>query len=334
MTTNAVIGDKSAEKDGGENKSAEKDGGENIDPEQSKKRIAAVKVVPSDHEPARMVLEQMVLLKLRGHKHIPALYASGCTSTMHFLVMELLGKNLSELRRRESSQRFSLQTVVMCGVQAIDAIKIIHDADFIHRDIKPSNFCIGARAATKRTIYLLDFGMVRQYRRNSGEQRKKREFAGFRGTLRYASFNVHLGKEQTPVDDFISLYYSFVELGEGSLPWKTTKNSNEVKELKLNTSFVDYCKHLPENFDEFLKYLSTISENNSQINYDDLKQMLRKHLPANFNEAKAPFDWEVIDHSLDAKHLPANFNEAKAPFDWEVIDHSLDAVTTHDSQRA
>uniref|UniRef100_F1L1U1 non-specific serine/threonine protein kinase n=1 Tax=Ascaris suum TaxID=6253 RepID=F1L1U1_ASCSU len=276
--------------------------------DESKKRIAAVKAIPQDHEPARMVLEQIVLVKLRGSPHIPSLYASGCTETTHFIVMELLGKNLSELRRRESSQRFSLQTVVMCGIQAVDAIKTVHDADFIHRDIKPSNFCIGIQRTTRRTIYLLDFGMVRRFRRKSGEERKKRDFAGFRGTLRYASFNVHLGKEQTPTDDFISLYYSFVELGEGSLPWKSTKNSEEVKTLKLNTSFDDFCKHLPKNFHEFLEYLLQLLEKNHLLDYDNLKQILRKNLPPNFNEAKAPFDWEIIDHSVDA-------------------------VTTHDSQR-
>ncbi|VDK57418.1 unnamed protein product [Anisakis simplex] len=203
--------------------------------DESKKRIAAVKVIPSDHEPARMVLEQMILLKLRGCKHIPRLYASGCTETVHFIIMELLGKNLSELRKRESTQRFSLVCIVI---------------------------------------------------RQSGEERKKREFAGFRGTMRYASFNVHLGKEQlnicetqrhlqTPEDDFISLYYSFVELGEGVLPWKSTKNSNEVKTLKLETSFVEFFKFLPKSFDEFLQYIIKISKTDQHINYDELKQSLR-----------------------------------------------------------
>ena len=72
--------------------------------------------------------------------------------------MTLLGENISELRRATALKRLSLRTVVLLGVQMVDAIRQLHEAGFIHRDIKPSNVCVGLQDA--RQCYLLDFGLV------------------------------------------------------------------------------------------------------------------------------------------------------------------------------
>ena len=46
-----------------------------------------------------------------------------------------------------------------------------------------------------RKIYMLDFGLARQYTNANGEVRPARAAAGFRGTVRYASINAHKNKE-------------------------------------------------------------------------------------------------------------------------------------------
>ena len=46
-----------------------------------------------------------------------------------------------------------------------------------------------------RKIYMLDFGLARQYTNAAGEVRPARAAAGFRGTVRYASINAHKNKE-------------------------------------------------------------------------------------------------------------------------------------------
>lgn len=43
-------------------------------------------------------------------------------------------------------------------------------------------------------VYMLDFGLARQYTNASGEVRTPRPAAGFRGTVRYASINAHKNK--------------------------------------------------------------------------------------------------------------------------------------------
>lgn len=42
-----------------------------------------------------------------------------------------------------------------------------------------------------RKVYMLDFGLARQYTTGTGEVRAPRAAAGFRGTVRYASINAH-----------------------------------------------------------------------------------------------------------------------------------------------
>lgn len=49
----------------------------------------------------------------------------------------------------------------------------------LFRDVKPSNMCVG-NANRMRTIYLVDFGMTRQFRYDDGTIRKERFYAGFR----------------------------------------------------------------------------------------------------------------------------------------------------------
>lgn len=50
------------------------------------------------------------------------------------------------------------------------------------------------RHPNHRKVYMLDFGLARQYTTASGEVRQPRSAAGFRGTVRYASINAHKNK--------------------------------------------------------------------------------------------------------------------------------------------
>lgn len=51
--------------------------------------------------------------------------------------MELLGDNLSVLRRRQPSHTFDLKTTMALGMCMLRAIKSVHDRGYLHRDIKP-----------------------------------------------------------------------------------------------------------------------------------------------------------------------------------------------------
>ena len=55
----------------------------------------------------------------------------------NYMVMELLGDNLSEYRRRQPNNKFSLLTSMKLAIQMTKAIEAVHDLGYLHRDIKP-----------------------------------------------------------------------------------------------------------------------------------------------------------------------------------------------------
>ena len=57
-----------------------------------------------------------------------------------------------------------------------------------------SNFSMGIHSNTCRKVYMLDYGLARQYVNQNGDVRAPRAAAGFRGTVRYASINAHRNK--------------------------------------------------------------------------------------------------------------------------------------------
>lgn len=96
----------------------------------------------------------------------------------------------SDIILRIPGKKFTLPTTYKIGIQALDAIRLFHEAGFIHRDIKPvcpsthsdfllfflifrlfqSNFLIGRTQMTLNTIYLIDFGLMKRYVFNDGSR--------------------------------------------------------------------------------------------------------------------------------------------------------------------
>ncbi|VDL83001.1 unnamed protein product [Nippostrongylus brasiliensis] len=288
-------------------------------------KVVAAKVEPQSEDAGRMVLEQMVLTKLVGTRHSPRLvthpnrhqilsqsykttpwipsrkkdpididrlqYASGWLNSNNFIVMQMLGRNLTELRKAQSDRRFTVHTTVRVGIQILEALKAVHDLGFLHRDVKPSNMCVGI-GEHRRIIYLVDFGMTRQYRLPSGEFRKERAYAAFRGTMRYVSLSVHERKEQGPVDDLWSVYYTLIELAEGSLPWRTITEHDEIFQLKRRLTFYDLCSFLPRHFEMFPILLRDLSYT-STPDYEKLTAALKRC--CKLVDEEADFEWDDDD---------------------------------------
>ena len=57
-----------------------------------------------------------------------------------------------------------------------------------------SNFAMGRTLSTMKNVYMLDFGLARQYLNAKNEIRSPRSAAGFRGTVRYAAVSAHRNK--------------------------------------------------------------------------------------------------------------------------------------------
>lgn len=235
--------------------------------------------------------------------------------------MQLQGKNLAELRRacsvNSARASFSLSTALRLGLQILKAIESIHSLGYLHRDIKPSNFAIGRLAHNCRHVYMLDFGLARQYivasgsrdstKGNSGttnnslapqskpselEVRPPRAAAGFRGTVRYASVNAHRNKEMGRHDDLWSLLYMLVEFVNGALPWRKIKDKEQVGQMKERYDHKLLLKHLPADFKQFLEHIQHLTYYDTP-DYDMLAGIFERCIKRRGIKDTDPYDWEI-----------------------------------------
>ncbi|VDM65512.1 unnamed protein product [Strongylus vulgaris] len=192
-------------------------------------------------------LEVKVLRRLEDCPFVPQLLASGKKPAYSYVIMSLLGPSLNKIlklvfcqiifphrnvRHIECDLRYygricSISTQVRIGINALYAIKQLHDYGFIHRDLKPANMAVGPVGTPYfRFVHIFDFGLAREYivtsYKDPPKMRRPRKKVHFRGTLRYCSINTHEKGEQGRDDDLWCLLYMLVEL-RGSLPWSRAR---------------------------------------------------------------------------------------------------------------
>lgn len=250
----------------------------------------AIKVERVDTKKMVLKLEVVTLKKLQSCRHVVRYIHSGRQDHFNFLVMERLGHNLAEIRKRARDQKFSLATTFKLGIMMIECIREIHKMGYLHRDVKPSNFVVGRKPGTENRIYLIDFNLARRFKLATGDLRPPRKHAGFRGTARYASINSHKCKELAPRDDFWSILYVLIEFSLGSLPWKKHKNKEQIGELKIQFTNPDLVKDLPYEFVLFMEHLKNLKFYD-EPDYDYLIGLMKQACTREGYDLEAPFEW-------------------------------------------
>ncbi|XP_023244153.1 uncharacterized protein LOC111642093 isoform X3 [Centruroides sculpturatus] len=263
------------------------------------KELVALKLESAKQAKQVLKMEVAVLKKLQGKEHVCRFIGCGRNDRFNYVVMQLQGKNLAELRRSQPRGAFSLSTTLRLGLQILRAIESIHDVGFLHRDIKPSNFAMGRLPHNCRKVYMLDFGLARQYVTTSGDVRPPRAAAGFRGTVRYASINAHKNKEMGRHDDLWSLFYMLVEFVNGQLPWRKIKDKEQVGIMKEKYDHRLLLKHLPSDFRQFLDHISSL-DYYDRPDYDMVAGLFERCMKRRSVRDCDPYDWEknIIDNSL------------------------------------
>ena len=255
----------------------------------------AVKVEPRSKKEV-LPLEAVVFEALRGRPHCPSFYGQSNQDGVNFLVMELLGKNLADLRRESLGIRtaFSFQTTFLLAGWAVEAIEDIHRCGHLHRDIKPSNYVMGlSGTSAARHLYLIDFGLARPLFDSSGRLREQRPPGGFRGTVKYASPAAHDGLDLARKDDLWSLFYMIVEMGRGSLPWRRIKEKADVGRNKKHISLEELCEGLPNKLMGFGRELGKYNYS-SKPNYFVFKELCTDLLHDAGGNRHSLLDWD--DH--------------------------------------
>lgn len=246
--------------------------------------------------------EAKFLYMLKEKAGFPKIYYCSRFADRSVLIMEKLGQNLEALFN-QCERKFSLQTVLLIGVQALTRLEILSQKGIVHRDLKPENLLIGCSENKLKIIHLIDFGLSKKFLNDSNTHEEFRKDVGLIGTPRYTSVNSHLGHQQSRRDDLESLGYILVYFLKGKLPWMSLnlffqnnplismadKNSM-ILQKKQDTPLEKLCENLPYEFLDYFKYVKNLKYE-EEPNYQMLISKLRKIYEDKGNELN--FDWET-----------------------------------------
>jgi casein kinase 1 len=220
------------------------------------------------------------------------------TDKHKYLVCEALGKSVQDLLTKCGGS-FSLKTVLMVGFQILNRIEYLHQHSYIHRDIKPSNFLVGI-GNKKNTIYLVDFGLSKEYCDKNGNHIDYVKNKSYVGTIRYMSVNCHKGLESARRDDMFSYIYMLFFLYYGNLPWQGMNDADKKKRLKIignlkgefNKDPSKYFQNpkVPSSFIKILDYVRKMKFKQN-IDYDKIRECLVEDMIANKYNYDYEWDW-------------------------------------------
>lgn len=215
-----------------------------------------------------------------------------------YLVCEILGKSIQDLLVK-SGGSFSLKTVLMIGFQILNRMEYIHGNEYIHRDIKPSNFLIGT-GSKKNTIYLVDFGLSKEYLDRNGDHIEYLKHRNYVGTIRYMSINCHKGLETSRRDDMYSYIYMLFYLYYGNLPWQGINDEDKRKKVKIignikaefnkDPSKFFSTPKVPNCFLQILDYIRKMKFKQS-VDYDKIRELLLQEMVHHKFNYDYEWDW-------------------------------------------
>jgi len=260
---------------------------------------------------------------LQGFNGIPKIYEFIQIKEYNILIMELLGKSLSELFIL-CKKKFSLKTVCFLAINMIEIMEYVHNHKIIHRDIKPDNYMIG-RSKNNNNIYLIDFGLAKNYIINNIHIPFKKG-KSMTGTARYCSVYTHQGIEQSRRDDLESIGYILIYFLRGNLPWQGIKakegekHYERIGKLKESISIEELCEGFPEEIVYYFNYVKQL-EFEDEPNYNFLSELFEKILKkycgikynSNLNK-NSIYDWNDLDIYKEDNFV--NINHRKSTFNY------------------
>jgi serine/threonine protein kinase len=221
----------------------------------------AIKVEPIKHDLKLIKNETIIYNYLKNLNGIPNIKWYGKDDTNYYMVMELLGNSLQQLKDKLGF--FTLKIVLQIGVQIVYLLKNIHEKGLVHRDIKPDNFLFGLNDM-KSKLYIVDFGLCKPFIENEKHIEMKKT-SGIIGSYSYASLNAHKYLELSRRDDLESLFYMLLYFLIGTLDWQQlpiekkdyieNKKADVLKNPNIPSPLVNYMNYVKKlDFEETPNY--------------------------------------------------------------------------------
>ncbi|CAD6184397.1 unnamed protein product [Caenorhabditis auriculariae] len=243
-------------------------------------------------------LDHAVLSRLSGVVGFPQLAASGRTTEFKYVVMQLVGPDIATLLHMMPSKRFSQSTVYKYALQTLERIRVLHGAGWLNRDLKTHNFAVGL-GSDSSTVYMLDFGLTRRYRDDSGTRFLLRGYGPCVGTFPYAPLASASFMDQTPADDLEGWLYMIVHLLRGGLPWHNQRVHLDIarcREWKIyarrETGKRRLFSGLPSGWISIFNSIIALNASDTP-DYNKISRTIVAMAQQNGIDLSVPFDWQT-----------------------------------------
>ena len=213
----------------------------------------------------------------------PQLKMFGTTDKVNYLVIDLLGKSLSNTILYFN--KLSLKTTLLIGIQIINRIKVLHENQLLHRDIKPSNFLFGLEKDTTK-LYLVDFGFSKRYIYN-GNHIQEKKITKILGSPNFVSLNIHNHMEPSRRDDLESCIYIMLSMLFGKLVWFDKSDLNDIYKLKEQ---IILSEEVPTFIKILLNYVRKMKFDETP-DYNYIINIILETFKTNLFENNDKFEW-------------------------------------------
>jgi casein kinase I family protein HRR25 len=220
------------------------------------KEYVAIKVEEIKNNLKLLKHETVVYQYLNNSLGVPAVKWFGKDEKNYYMIIELLGKSLEQVKTKAGS--FSLKLVLQIGIIIVELLRTIHDKGLVHRDLKPENFLLTLKK-TDNKIYIIDFGFCKSYLIDNKHMPEKRS-KNLIGSNTYASINAHNFLELSRRDDLESLGYMLIYFYLGTLPWQSITNIENLNDkIKCSKICILENSNLPEVFHFYMNFVKKLS---------------------------------------------------------------------------
>lgn len=243
----------------------------------SKKKVA-IKVESVNAGRPTIPHESAVYQHLKNWDGFPHILYAGQEKGYNIIVMELLGASLKHVYNNLGN-KFSLKTVLQLADQILLRLQTLHGLHFVHCDLKPANLMMG-RGDKSGEVYLIDFGLARQYFHRNKHLPCKSTHQHFVGNPAFAARNAHLYRTLSRRDDLESLGYVLVYFITGTLPWETSPTDTfqtqiqQIQRIKLSINIEMLCQGVPPVFIQYFQYVRELRYDDTP-DYNYLRQLFR-----------------------------------------------------------